>query len=89
MEQSSGFLADEVEAAAVVDVLDVVPGDALSPVLLLQGDETQRKENFRSVNTLRTPLQRCYMLHEESNEKKKNKAAVLLDIYEYSSWHQL
>lgn len=88
MEQSSGFLADEVEAAAVVDVLDVVPGDALSPVLLLQGDETQRKENFRSVNTLRT-LQRCYMLHEESNEKKKNKAAVLLDIYEYSSWHQL
>lgn len=37
MEQSGGFLADEVEAAAVVDVVDVVPGDPLCPVLLLQG----------------------------------------------------
>lgn len=42
MEECCGFLADEVEAAAVVDVFDVVPGDALCPVLLLQG-ETQRK----------------------------------------------
>ena len=37
VEQRCGFLADEVEAAAVVDVLNVVPGDALGPVLLLQG----------------------------------------------------
>lgn len=36
MEERRGFLADEVEAAAVVDVVDVVPGDALGPVLLLQ-----------------------------------------------------
>lgn len=42
VEECCGFLADEVEAAAVVDVFDVVPGDALCPVLLLQG-ETQRK----------------------------------------------
>lgn len=45
VEQCCGFLADEVEAAAVVDVLNVVPGDALCPVLLLQG-ETHRKEDF-------------------------------------------
>lgn len=38
MEQRCGLLADEVDAAAVVDVLDVVPGDALCPVLLLQGE---------------------------------------------------
>lgn len=45
VEQRCGFLADEVEAAAVVDVLDVVPVDALCPVLLLQR-ETQRKDDF-------------------------------------------
>lgn len=39
VEERRGFLADEVEAAAVVDVVDVVPGDALGPVLLLQGEE--------------------------------------------------
>lgn len=38
MEERRGFLADEVEAATVVDVFDVVPGDPLSPVLLLQED---------------------------------------------------
>lgn len=36
VEERRGLLADEVEAAAVVDVVDVVPGDALGPVLLLQ-----------------------------------------------------
>lgn len=36
VEERCGFLADEVEAAAVVDVVDVVPGDALGPVLLLR-----------------------------------------------------
>lgn len=53
MEQSCGFLADEVDAAAVVDVVDVVPGDALCPVLLLQ-EETQRREDVRSENTQNT-----------------------------------
>lgn len=46
VEQCRGFLADEVDAAAVVAVVDVVPGDAFCPVLLLQG-ETQRKEGLR------------------------------------------
>lgn len=41
MEQRRGFLADEIDAAAVVDVFDVVPGYALSPVLLLQGKNTE------------------------------------------------
>lgn len=36
VEQRCGFLADEVQAATVVDVVDVVPGDALGPVLFLQ-----------------------------------------------------
>lgn len=39
VEQRCGFLADEVEAAAVVDVFDVVPGDALCPILLLQNNK--------------------------------------------------
>lgn len=42
MEECRGLLADEVEAAAVVDVVDVVPGDALGPVLLLREGENQR-----------------------------------------------
>ena len=36
MEQSSGLLADQVDAAAVVDVVDGVPTDALGPVFLLE-----------------------------------------------------
>ena len=35
VEQRGGLLADEVDAACVVDVVDVVPADALGPVLLL------------------------------------------------------
>lgn len=57
MEQSRWFLANEVDAAAVVNVVDVVPGDALRPVLLLQG-ETQRKEDVGSVNTRKARVQR-------------------------------
>lgn len=45
VEERRGLLADEVEAAAVVDVVDVVPGDALGPVLLLQ------RGGITSVNT--------------------------------------
>lgn len=41
MEERCGLLADEVEAAAVVDVVDVVPGDALGPVLLLKKGKTR------------------------------------------------
>lgn len=46
VEERRGLLADEVEAAAVVDVVDVVPGDALGPVLLLQ-----KGGGITSVNT--------------------------------------
>lgn len=42
VKEGCGFLADEVETATVVNVFDIVPGDALRPVLLLQG-ETQRE----------------------------------------------
>lgn len=35
VEQRGGLLADKVDAAGVVDVVDVVPADALGPVLLL------------------------------------------------------
>ncbi len=35
VEQASGFLADEVDTAHVVCVVDVVPGDSLCLVLLL------------------------------------------------------
>lgn len=36
MEERGGFFADEVDAAAVVDVVDGVPANALGSVLLLQ-----------------------------------------------------
>ncbi len=45
VEQRCGFLADEVDAAAVVDVVDVVPGDALRPVLLLRGGNTEEERS--------------------------------------------
>jgi len=54
VEQRRGLLADEVEAAAVVDVLDVVPDDALGPVLLLGGGgghTTGGEGDFGSVRT--------------------------------------
>ena len=51
MEQSSGLLADQVDAAAVVDVVDVVPGDALCSVFLLGGDT--RNTNSKVLNTMR------------------------------------
>lgn len=35
VEKRGGFLADQVDAGAVVYVVDVVPGDALCSVLLL------------------------------------------------------
>lgn len=39
VEQCRGLLADEVDAAGVVDVVDIVPADAFRPVLLLNGVE--------------------------------------------------
>lgn len=39
VEQRCGLLADQVNAACVVDVVNVVPGDALCPVLLLNGQK--------------------------------------------------
>lgn len=43
MEQRGGLLADEANAARVVNVVDVVPADALRPVFLLHG----RKQRVR------------------------------------------
>lgn len=45
MEQSRGLLADEVDTATVVDVVDVVPGDALCPVFLLKGEKKKKGYN--------------------------------------------
>jgi hypothetical protein len=39
VEEASGLLADEVDTAHVVGVVNVVPRDALTLVLLLQGEE--------------------------------------------------
>lgn len=50
MEQCRGFLADEVDAAAVVDVVDVVPGDALCPVLLLQGETGEGRHEVQMTS---------------------------------------
>lgn len=50
MEQSGGFLADEVEAAAVVDVVNIVPGDPLCPVLLLQGQTNKKKMRLGALH---------------------------------------
>lgn len=44
VEQRCGLLADQVNAACVVDVVDVVPADALCPVLLLH-----RQRKIQSV----------------------------------------
>lgn len=52
VEQCCGFLADEVDAAAVVDVVDVVPGDALCPVLLLQGGHRGKKTPGKCLTLL-------------------------------------
>lgn len=41
MEERRGLLADQVNAARVVNVVNVVPADALCPVFLLQGQTTQ------------------------------------------------
>lgn len=47
VEERGGLLADQVDAAGVVDVVDVVPADALGPVLLLH----RKKKDMQSVNT--------------------------------------
>lgn len=41
MKERGGLLADQVDAAGVVDVVDVVPADALGPVLLLHRKERE------------------------------------------------
>lgn len=41
MEQCCGLLADQVNAACIVDVVDVVPADALCSIFLLQGHTIQ------------------------------------------------
>lgn len=50
VEERGGLLADQVDAAGVVDVVDVVPADALGPVLLLH----RKKKDIQSVNTAKT-----------------------------------
>lgn len=47
VEQRCGLLADQVNAACVVDVVDVVPADALCPVLLLH--RQKKKKKWQSV----------------------------------------
>lgn len=47
VEQRCGLLADQVDAACVVDVVNVVPADALCPVFLLQKHNTQRDAQFQ------------------------------------------
>lgn len=47
VEERGGLLADQDDAAGVVDVVDVVPADALRPVLLLH----KKKKDIQSVNT--------------------------------------
>ena len=52
MEQCSGLLADQVDASAVVYVVDVVPGDALCSVLLLGGDTRNTKSKVQNTMTV-------------------------------------
>ena len=44
VEQRRGLLADQVDAAGVVDVVDVVPADALRPIFLLRGENDANRE---------------------------------------------
>lgn len=44
VEERGGLLADQVDAASVVDVVDVVPADALGPVLLLHEEQKKKKK---------------------------------------------
>lgn len=54
MEQRRGLLADQVDAARVVDVVDVAPADAFRPVFLLQGHTIQTSVSVSATfsNTL-------------------------------------
>ena len=49
VEQSCGLLADQVDAACVVNVVDVVPADTLGPVLLLRDNRTWTVLIYSSV----------------------------------------
>lgn len=67
MKERGGLLADQVDAAGVVDVVDVVPADALGPVLLLH-----RKERERN-----TVSQRCKRINQ-SKQLVQNKVHLRL-----------
>lgn len=47
MEQRRGLLADEVNAARVVNVVDIVPADALCPVFLLHRNKQRAWHHLR------------------------------------------
>lgn len=51
VKQRCGLLADQVDAACVVDVIDVSPADALRPVFLLQS-HTMETESSHCVVSL-------------------------------------
>lgn len=51
VEECGGLLADQVDAAGVVDVVDVVPADALGPVLLLHMRKRKRNALSQSCKT--------------------------------------
>ena len=56
VEQCGRLPADQVDAAAVVDVVDVVPTDALRPVLLLKIEEHTHRRTHTDEHTHTRPL---------------------------------
>lgn len=72
MEQSRGLLADEVDTATVVDVVDVVPGDALCPVFLLQGEKKKKRVTTLICGSVVSVCERGVNYITESNAFIKN-----------------
>lgn len=56
MKERGGLLADQVDAAGVVDVVNVVPADALGPVLLLRKKKKRKKREIQSADTAKGKL---------------------------------
>lgn len=52
VEQRCGLLADQVDAARIVDVVDVSPADALYSIFLLQVHKMQRESSALFNNTV-------------------------------------
>lgn len=67
VEERGGLLADQVDAAGVVNVVDVVPADALGPVLLLH-------EHTNAVT------HRCHRSVKYTHKCKTAKLSISVDI---------